>query len=245
MRKTAGLTAVLCLVCVSLAGAWTADELIAKNIAARGGAEKIHAVQSLRIAGTMRFGGGNFSNELAYSELDKRPDMLRTEFSLQGLTAIVSYDGVVGWRIQPFSGRMDPEKLSADDLKSLKHNADIDGPLYDYKGKGSTVEYLGTEDVDGTEAHKLKVTFKDGDVRYIFLDPDYFLEIRFIDQTRVRGVENEQETDVGSYEEVNGVYFPFSIESGPKGGPKNQKLTIQKIEMNVPLEDSLFHFPAK
>src|SRR5262249_22631225 len=149
-----------------------------------------------------------------------------------------------GWRISPFRGRIDPEKLSADDTKQLKMNADIDGPLVDYKSKGNTVEYLGTEDVDGTDAHKLKVTLKTGDVRYIYLDPDYFLEIREVDQIRVRGAQEEEETDLGNYEQVEGVYFPFSIESGPKGEPKDAKITIEKVEANPDLDDQLFHFPG-
>src|SRR6202008_3813539 len=114
-----------------------------------------------------------------------------------------------------------PEKMSGDEIKGLQLNADIDGPLIDYKAKGNTVEYLGTEDVDGTDAHKLKVTLKNGDVRFVYLDPDYFLEIRTLDQTRIRGAEQEEESDIGEYEQVNGVYIPFSIETGPKGEPKD------------------------
>ena len=244
MCRRLGPAAALLLLCASFAGAWTADELITKNIAARGGIEKIRAIQSIRTSGTMRFGGGNFSLDLAFVQMAKRPGMYRTEVSVQGLTAISAYDGSIGWQIQPFQGRIDPEKMAADDAKPLKRSADLDGPLVDYKAKGSTVEYLGTEDVDGTDAHKLKVTFDDGDVRYVYLDPDYFLEIRFIDQTKIRGVQIEQETDLGAYEEVNGVFFPFSTETGPKGQPKGQKITMEKAEANVPLEDSLFHFPA-
>lgn len=223
--------------------AMTADELIAKNIQARGGAEKMHAIRSLRQTGTIRFGGGA-SGDLSFIVLSKRPDMVRTEFSWQGLTSISAYDGSTGWAIRPFRGRKDPEKMSADDIKGMQLQADMDGPLMDYKAKGNTVEYLGMEDVDGTDAHKLKVTLKNGDVRYVFLDPDYFLEIRFIDQTKIRGVEEEAETDLGDYEQVNGVFLPFSIEIGSKGGPKDQKITFNKAEANVELDDSLFHFPA-
>ncbi len=133
--------------------------------------------------------------------------------------------------------------MAQDALKSLQLDADLDGPLVDYKAKGHTVEYLGTEDVDGTDAHKLKITLKNGDVRYVYLDPDYFLEIRVLDQTRIRGAQEEQETDLGDYEQVNGVYLPFSIETGPKGGPKDTQITIEKTEPNIDLDDSMFHFP--
>jgi outer membrane lipoprotein-sorting protein len=228
---------------VSTASAFTADELIAKNIEARGGIDKIRAVHSLRETGTVRFGGGG-QGPLVFVSLSKRENMIRAEISRQGLTAIDAYDGSVGWSVSPFRGRKDPEKMSADDVKQMQLEADMDGPLVDYKSKGNTVEYMGTEDVDGTDAHKLKVTLKNGDVRFVFLDPDYFLEIRILDQVKIRGVEQESETDLGDYEQVNGVFLPFSIEVGSKGGPKFQKFTIEKAEVNVDLDDSLFHFPV-
>ncbi len=244
MRVGGGLLAVLSLSMAASASALTVDELIAKNLAARGGLDRIRAIQSLRLSGQVRFGGGGFSLDLGFRQLSKRPARLRQEVSWQGLSAVSAYDGTQAWQIQPFQGRVDPEKLAADDAKDLRLNADIDGPLVDFKAKGHRVESLGTEDVDGTEAHKLKITLKDGDIRYVYLDPDYFLEIRVLDQTKVRGVEVEQETDLGNYEPVNGVMLPFSMESGPKGSPKNRKVTVLKAEANPALDDSQFAFPA-
>jgi len=240
MRIRSGFVAALLFILVGSASALTVDELIAKNIEAKGGIDKIRAIHSMRATGKLQVRSNNF----AFASISKRPDSLRQEVSMQGLTSVTAYDGSVGWRIRPFRGRTDPEKMAADDLKSVQLDADMDGPLVDYKTKGNTVEYLGTEDVDGTDAHKLKVTLKNGDVRYIYLDPDYFLEIRYLDQTRIRGAEQEFETDLGNYEQVGGVYFPFSIEAGEKGGPKDQKITIDKIEVNVDIDDAIFHFPA-
>jgi len=244
MRVRNGLTATLLLLVGSGAMALTVDELIGKNIEARGGIAKIRAIRTLRSTGTLQFSGGGFSVDLRYLQLVSRPGMVRTEVTLQGLSAVQAWDGSVGWQIQPFQGRIDPERMAGDDVKVFRLAADLDGPLVDAKGKGNTVEYLGTEDVDGTDAHKLKITLADGDVRYVYLDPDYFLEIRTLDQTTVRGVSVEQETDLGDYEQVEGVFFPFSLESGPKGGPKGQKVTLEKVEANVDLPEALFHFPA-
>lgn len=242
MRVWNVLVAALLLMAAH-ANAITVDELITKNTEARGGLDKIRAIQTLRETGTMRFGGGG-TGDLTFTAMYKRPGMVRREISRQGLTAITAFDGAVGWAVRPFRGRKDPEKLSQDDVKGLQIEADMDGPLIDYKTKGNKIEYLGTEDVDGTDAHKLKVTFKTGDVQYIYLDPDYFLEIRTLDQTKIRGSMEEQETDLGDYEQVNGVFVPFSIEVGSKGGPKFQKITIDKAEANVEIEEALFHFPA-
>jgi hypothetical protein len=221
---------------------FTVDALVAKNIEAKGGIDALHAVQSLRLKGKMLVNQGQI--EFAYTQTKKRPGQIRTEATLQGMTLVQAYDGTEGWKISPFGGRKDPEKMSVDDAKSLVEDAEIDGPLVDWESKGSTVEYLGPEDVDGTLAHKLKVIRSNGDVSYVYLDPDHFLEIRILTQRIEQGAQVEVETDLGDYEKIAGVFFPFSIETGPKGSSDKQKVILEKAEANVPVDTAEFKFPA-
>jgi hypothetical protein len=234
------LLAALCMVSFA-ANAFTADELIAKNVAARGGMGKIEALKSVHVTGTFKPGGGV---EFGFEQTIKR-GMVRTEISVQGLTIVQAYDGKEGWSINPLQGRKDPERLPADNVKGLADQADLDGPLVNYKGKGSKVEYLGTEDVDGSEAHKLRVTQANGDKKIIYLDPDYFLEIRRLDQRQIHGRLVEQEIDYGDYEKVEGVYMPFEVAAGGKGDTEKAAVVIDKAEPNVAADDAQFHFPAK
>ena len=219
----------------------TVDELVSKNIEAKGGADALHALQSLRLSGKLLVNEGQI--EFAYLQTKERPGELRTEATLQGMTQVEAYDGKEGWKISPFQGRKDPEKMSADDLKPLMEDAEIDGPLVDWKAKGSTVDYLGTEEVDGTLAHKLKVVRKNGDVSFVYLDPAHFLEIRVLTGRVKHGAYEEVETDLGDYEKTAGVFVPTSIESGRKGDPDKQKILIDKVEANVPVDEATFHFP--
>lgn len=220
----------------------TVDTLVAKNTEAKGGAQALAAVTSLKLQGKMVVNNGRM--ELGYIVVKKRPNAVREETSLQGMTRIDAYDGTQGWKITPFGGRKDPEKISTDEAKALLEDAEIDGPLINWKEKGSTVEYLGTEDVDGTLAHKLRVVRKNGDINYVYLDPDHFLEIRVVTQRMENGAQIENETDLGDYEKINGVFFPFSIEGGPKGTTDKQKIVLEKAEANVPVDDTIFKFPA-
>lgn len=240
MRRIA---AVLMVLAAPTVLAYTADELAARNVAAKGGLDKLNAIQSLRLSGKLLVNGGAL--ELGYVTLIKRPGSIRYEALLQGLTQIQAYDGTQAWQINPFQGRKDPEKLSVDDAKGLGEDAvDFAGPLVDYKAKGYTLDYLGTEDVDGTETHKLRVTRPNGDLAYVYLDPEYFLEIRTINRRIEHGVPNETVTDYGDYEKVDGVYFPFEQDSGPKGSRDRQRVRFEKAEANVPAADSQFQFPA-
>ena len=222
----------------------TVDELVAKNIEAKGGATALNSLQTLRSTGKLLVQVQG-QIELGYLQTKKRPDEVRTEASLQGMTQIEAYDGKEGWKVSPFFGRKDPERMSADDVKALVEDTEIDGPLADWKTKGSTVEYFGTEDVDGTPAHKLKVVRKNGDVSFVYLDPDHFLEIRIVTQRVRHGAHEEIETDLGDYEQAGGVFVPTSIEVGPKGASDKQVIVVDKVEANVPVDDTMFHFPGQ
>jgi outer membrane lipoprotein-sorting protein len=221
--------------------AQTADEIIAKNVQARGGLDKLKAVQSVKATATMAMGPGM---EAPAVMIQKRGFMVRTEFIIQGLTGIQAYDGKTAWQVMPFMGKKDPELMSADEAKEVEENADIDGPLVDYKSKGHQVELLGKEKLEGTDAYKLKVTLKNGDVQTIYIDADSFLEIKEETKRTVRGTEQVIETSIGDYKEVNGIILPHAFEAGLKGSAEKQKITISKFELNVPEDDSIFKMPA-
>ena len=233
------LAAVSCL--SVLAYGQNAEELVNKNIQAKGGIEKIKAIKSIRLTGKLNGGGGFTAATLQENE---RPNLVRETFSLQGMTAVTAYDGTTGWQIQPFGGHKDPEFMGEDDLKDLLLDADFDGPLVDFKEKGNTVEFLGHDVVDGDDALRLKVTLKDGDIVYYYLDPDTFLEIRKEVQEFVRGSVRESVTEMGSYKPVAGVMYPYSISQGSKANPAAQTTTIEKIEVNVPIDKADFTVPA-
>jgi hypothetical protein len=236
------IVAVCCFAAFSssLSSAQTADELIAKNIQARGGMEKLKAIKTFRMRG--KFDGGNGFVASVMQE-NQRPDLIRETFTLQGMTAVQAFDGKNGWQIQPFGGKKDPELLGEDDLRDLLLDADFDGPLVDYKEKGSTVEFLGHDVVDGDDALRLKVTLKSGDIIYDYLDPDTFMEIRREVQQFIRGSVRDRLFGYGSYKAVNGVMYPYSVTQGSKDHPDAQTVTVQKLEVNIPIDPADFNLP--
>ena len=224
-----------------LAHAQTAEELVNKNTQAKGGIEKIKAIQSLRVTGKYQ-GGGGFTATI--SQMNVRPNLVRETLTLQGMTAVQAYDGTTGWQIEPFQGHKDPELMGEDDLRDLVLDADFDGPLIDYKEKGNTIEYLGHDQVDGEDALRLKVTLKNGDIIYYYLDPDTDLEIRKEIQQTIRGAVRTRIVDLGSYKPVAGVMYPYSIAVGSKSSPGTQVYTAQKVEANVTVDHAEFALPA-
>lgn len=238
MRKV--VLAIVALCALPLC-AQTADEIVSKYIKTIGGMEKLQAIKTTRMTGKFT-GGGGF--EAVVNEIKKRPDMLRQEFVIQGMVGITAYDGKSGWKIEPWQGKKDPEPLGEEEMKSTVEDADFDGPLVNYQQKGNTVEYQGKDEVEGTDAYKLKVTLKNGDIHTYYMDTDYYVPIKIETKRFIRGEEREYETSLGDYKEAGGVYFPYSFESGAKGSPFKSKITVEKIEVNVPIDDSQFHEPA-
>ena len=226
------------------AHALTADEIIARHVDARGGLAGLEALKSLKRTGRLVIPGANI--ELSASEVRLRPDKIRQEYTLQGMTAVAAWDGHEGWQIQPFEGRKDPERMPSDEAKPLVIAADIDFPLVNYQAKGSKVAYLGLEEVDGTPAHKLRVELASGDDIIYYIDPDTWMIIRDVQKREVRGAEQVTETDYGDYEKVQGIWVPMTEASGPKGSNDSQKQQVvyDHAEGNGAVDAATFAFPV-
>lgn len=237
-RALLGLLAGAVLTAPALAQ--TVDELITKSLDARGGLDRLKAVQSIRMTGKMTMGPGM---EAPIVIEMKRPRNARMEFTIQGSTGVQAYDGKQAWGINPM-GSQQPEPMPAEMAKDLDDQADLDGPLVDYKAKGHQVELVGKEKLEGSDAFKLKVTKKDGDVEYYYLDSDSYLPVKVEAKRKIRGSEIEGESTLGDYKEAGGFLWPYSIQSGAKGRPEKQSLVIDTIEINPAIDDARFKMPA-
>ena len=233
---------ILTLVCVAPAMyAQTADEIIAKNIEAHGGAAKLKAIQSMKITAKIEVGPGMEAPAVMY---ESRPHNVRREFTFQGMTAVMAYDGKDGWQIMPFQGKKDAELMPADDRDDIADDADLDGQLMDYAAKGNKVEFLGKDKLEGTDVYKLKVTLKDGAVQTYYIDTDSNLEVRVDTERIVRGSPHKTQTVIGDYKEVDGLPMPFSFEGSDADHPdQKQKITVEKIELNAPMTSVSFNMP--
>jgi hypothetical protein len=226
----------------SVAVAQSLQEVLNQHYAAIGGLDKWKAVRSMKVSGRMAVGPGI---EAPFTMLAKRPMKARLEFTFQGMTGIQAYDGTTAWMVMPFMGKTEPEEMPAEDARNMQEDADLDGPLVDYQTKGHQVELVGKEEMEGTPVYKLKVTLKSGDVRYHYLDAEHYLPIKIEGKRRVQGTEMDFETVLGDYKDVGGLIVAHSIEARPKGAPSGQVLTIDTVEWNVSVEDSVFSMPKK
>ena len=231
--------------------AQTVDEVVAKNVQAHGGSDKLKSVNTLRFSGKLDFG----SFEARFVQENKRPDKVRFELQFNKRTAVQVYDGVNGWKLRPYLNRQEVEPYSAEEMKMASTQGQLDGFLIDYAAKGTRVELDGVEKVEGHDTYKLKLTLKTGDVTHVWVDSETFLEAKVEGQPRrLDGTYHPVEVYYRDYRAVNGLHIPFVLETkvlpvnrtatGLRDTPvPSERILIDKVTVNTNLEDSLFSKP--
>ena len=240
----------------------TAEQIIERNVAARGGLQAWRGVQTLSMSGKLEAGGNESSTypvqgikgggiqlprrpaeqmQLPFRLESKRSRKLRLEIDFRGQTAIQTYDGTHGWKLRPFLNRHEVEPFTADEMKAAAFQSDLDGPLVDYAAKGTKAELEGTEKVEGKDNYRLKLTFKDGQSQHVWLDAKTFLESK-IEGTprRLDGKYHPVEIYYREYKTVSGIVVPYVTETKVQGVKQTEKIEVEQVVVNRPVEDSRF-----
>ena len=218
----------------------TVDQIVARHVAARGGAKALAAVRTLRMSGRAVEAPGR---EAIVRREIARPGRIRTEFVFQGTTGVYVWDGKSGWQVSPLDGSLDVVTMPADAAAVSAEQADFEGPLVDWKAKGHKVELVGTSELAGGPAHDLKVTLKSGVVRHVWIDAATGQMVKSSSTRKVRGHEMEFEVLYGDYKEASGIHIARSIDMGVKGRPRRMKILVENVEVNPPLDEARFRRP--
>jgi hypothetical protein len=222
------------------ASAQNVDEIINKYVQAMGGKDKLKNLKTLKVTGKMEFGPGM---SIPFNVYIKNKQAFRFDMTLQGLTTVQVVQGDSGYYISPFEGKKDAEKMPEDMVKESKDQVDVAGPLVDYKDKGNTVELLGKEDMEGTDTYKLKLTEKSGDVSYIYLDAQTYYQLKETQKYKMEDKEVESEVLFSNYKTVDGITFPYTMETRQVGESRGQVMNYETIEVNGKIDESLFKWP--
>ncbi len=217
------------------------DDIVKKSIDARGGMDKIKAIQSVKMTGKLVMGGGQMEAPMTLQM--KRPGSMRMDMEFQGQSVVQGYDGTTAWMINPFTGGAEPQKMGPDEAEGMTEGSDMDGVLVDYKEKGSKVTLAGKEDLAGKPAFKLKIDKKNGKSETIYVDAASFMEVKTVATRKIMGNDMEMETFVSDFKPVAGVMMPHVIDS-KSGGNSVLTITIDKIEPNGAVDDAVFKMPA-
>jgi hypothetical protein len=237
------------------------EEIVQRNVTARGGLQAWRAVQTLSMTGKMEAGGNHRPTipvpgvrpaqvpdqrlqeqaQLPFVLELKRPHKMRLELQFNGKTAVQVYDGSNGWKLRPFLNRRQIETYTPEELKAASLQADLDGYLIDYAAKGTKIESAGVEKVDGRDAYKLKLTLKSGPVRHVWVDAKTFLESKIEGvPRRLDGKDHQVAIYPRDYHTVSGLSIPYVLETRVEGVKQTEKIRIESVVVGPKLDDSLF-----
>ncbi len=246
MKKMTQLFGILMLAflmttAVQAQDAVTLDEILENYFENIGGEENWKKITSMKMTGSSSMQG----LDVAVSIQSMAPAFFRMEMNIQGKQLVQAFDGETAWMINPFAGGEEPTKLDEEQSKQFKKQKFQD-EFIDYAGKGHTVELDGTEEVDGTETYKIKMTKKEGDVVFYFFDTENFVPIMvrgFVDAGPAKG--QATETFMSDYQEVDGLMIAHTTEQ-KVGGATAFSFTADEIELNAEdMKAKTFAFPSE
>jgi hypothetical protein len=225
------LFSFIAMLSVVVVKAQTADEVIAKSINAIGGADAWKKITSIKFEGSMQVQGADVSvTKTVLHEKGSRQDI-----SAMGMAGFIIVAPTAGWNYMPFNGQTAPEPMTAEDVAGSQPDLDVQGSLINYAAKGHTVEFLGKDDVDGTECFKLKVNYKGGTTETMYFDTKNYYVIRSVTKRKTNGQEMESTTNFSNYEKLpEGIVVAKSI-TLPFG-----ELNLTKITVNGPVDETIF-----
>jgi outer membrane lipoprotein-sorting protein len=220
---------------VALAAPQSVDELVARNIEAKGGLARLREVRTIKQVSRMRTADGMEATQTTFL---KRPNLMRQEVSFGGQLVINAFDGVTPWIINPFAGPPRPIAISGPQADAIREQADFDGRLVDYHAKGYAIALAGAETMDGRRVHHLRITAPSKQLSHLYLDAATGLEVK--ETTAVDQAKLEQQ--FSDYRTVDGLTVPFLIRLLTNGVVQSE-IRVQSVEFNVQVDDAIFRMP--
>ena len=222
---------IMMLILAQVTKAQTVDDIAKLNVEAMGGADKLMALKSVKLEGTMNAQGYDVTLVTTKSHLKG----LRVDIEVMGTSNYQVANPTEGWVFMPVMGMSSPVKMEQDQLNAAINQMDLQGTFLNYKEKGTTIELAGKENVAGSEAYKLNVTYKNGQKTTIFIDTKTNRVVKTVSKVTANGQEMEVESSMSDYKQnADGYWFPYSTTS------QQGTITYDKISTNLPVEDSLF-----
>ncbi len=225
---------------------FSAEQVVEKNVAARGGLAAWRGVQTLTLEGQVD-AGGKPSHSLPYVLKQKRPHLSRLEIIFKDQVSLQVYDGKQGWKLRPFLNRIEVEAYTPEEARQAVAADDLDGALIDYAAKGNQVSLAGTESVEGHPAYKLAVKHHDGIVRHVWVDASTFLELKVEGEKRkIDGRPHDVSIYYRDWKSEHGLTIAHTVDTVVEAAkqPAPYRMTITKVSVNDTLDDKLFQKPA-
>lgn len=223
----------------------SAEQIVARNVAARGGLEAWRKVETMMWMGHIESAHAPVPG-VQFVLAQQRPNKMRFEVNAMGDRSLRVFDGTHGWKLRPTHGRASVEPYSDAELRFEAGGPGIDGVLIDYAAKGSAVEVKGIDEIDKRKAYHLIVRTRAGESQDVWVDTKTFLEIRY-DRPAATGAGASRPVSVmyRDYKDTEGLKIPSVIETGVgAGNAPPDRMVIEKVLLNPQLSAETFREPG-
>ena len=238
MKKRIFLSFLMAFMAISFISAQELDEILDTYFETIGQKELLK-VKTMQVTGKAMMMG----MENPFVSIAQRPDKIRVEVDIQGSKILQVYDGENAWMINPLSGSAEAVDLTGPDADGMIESADLDGLLWNYKEKGHQLELEGTEEEEGSEVFVLKMTKKNGNIDYYYMDTENYVVLKVKSKIMMQGSEVETESILSNYQEVDGYVMPFTTEQ-KYGGQTAMTLMFEEVKFDVGVDESIFSKPS-
>ena len=240
MKTLKTLTLLFAAILCSLSSsAQTADEIIGKYIQAVGGKDKLTKITSLYTESTVDIMG--MLGTIKSTTLNGKG--MRQDIDIMGSIISSCYTDSSGWSMNPMTGSYYAEPMAEQQYNTGKDQIYIEGHFLNYAKNGYVAEYLGTETLMGVDAHKVKITKPDSTSALYYFDPNTSYLIYSIQQSEMQGQMTDNAMTFSDYKEVEGYFVPYKIDMDMAGGQFTMAMTVTKVELNKPVNDTIFAMP--
>ncbi len=229
--KTSVLALTMTAVSSIMAYAQTADEIVQKHIAAIGGIDAWKKINSIKMNGSITAQG----MEIPVSVTTLNGKGMRMDMTIMGTSNYMILTPGEGWTYFPIQQQQKPEPLTADQVKQSQDQLDVQGELVDYQAKGNKIDFIGKDDLEGTEVYKLRLTDKNGQEKTLFFDAENFYLLRETEKMKADGKEVEATVNYSNFQKLpEGITVPMTVDS--EMGP----VAMKTIEVNPTVDESIF-----
>jgi hypothetical protein len=222
----------------------SAEQIVARNVAARGGLEAWRKVQTMLWMGHIESVHATVPS-MQFILAQQRPNRVRFEINALGDKTVRVFDGSGGWKLRPVHGRPEVQPFSSEELQFEQEGPGIDGVLIDCAAKGSSVEVQGVDQIDKRDAYHLVVHTASGETQHVWVDAKTFLDIRYDRPARAAsGASRTVSVVYRDYKATDGLQIPSVIETGVGSGNTPDKMVIEKVLLNPTLDALTFSEPG-
>jgi len=212
------------------------EKILQEHIEALGGEEAIASIRTIKMTAEVEIAGTGFKGTI--TSFWMKPCLSYTEMSLQLFEVKMGFDGETAW-VMDQNGKVQI-KMDDETIKSQKITCLLSNFGYILERGNLDMELARPDTVNGRPCDVIKINYRDVGTIYMSFDREKHLLRKTRNEAGMMIVESEY----SDYRPVNGVLFPFKMDTYFIQMMQKIEIKYTSIEVNTPMDPAVFFPPA-